>query len=112
MLTTTHTSELLSVKEVAARLRLHPMTVRRKIESGELPAFQLGGPGTSVRISAGELDAWLEQRSTSGSGSLVDTVSGSALGRGSFVGTPAERDESSARPARQSSSSQLAGDER
>ena len=59
MLTNAHTRELLTVKEVAARLGLHPMTVRRKIREGELRAMQLGGKGSSVRVPADALDAWL-----------------------------------------------------
>jgi excisionase family DNA binding protein len=51
---------LLSVAEAAKLLGLHPMTVRRKIRAGQLPAVQLGGSGTAIRIPAGELDAWLE----------------------------------------------------
>jgi excisionase family DNA binding protein len=59
MLTDAHTRELIPVKEVAARLRLHPMTVRRMIDDGRLPAVQLGGPGTAIRVDAGELNNWL-----------------------------------------------------
>jgi hypothetical protein len=29
------------------------------IYEGRLPALQLGGPGTSVRIDTGELEGWL-----------------------------------------------------
>lgn len=53
---------LLTVTEVADRLGLHPMTVHRKIKRGEIPAVQLGGPGTSIRVSLYELEAWLESR--------------------------------------------------
>jgi excisionase family DNA binding protein len=59
-LTHTHERRLLSVKEVAARLGLHPMTVRSKIRRGEIPARQLGGPGTAIRVDAAELEAWLD----------------------------------------------------
>jgi excisionase family DNA binding protein len=59
MLTNTHRRELLTVKETAARLGLHPMTIRRKIERGEIPAVQLGGPGTSIRIVEAELDLFI-----------------------------------------------------
>jgi hypothetical protein len=33
--------------------------VRRTIVRGELPAIQLGGPGTAVRIDTSELERWL-----------------------------------------------------
>ena len=60
MFTQAHSrDELLTVKEAAARLRVHPQSVRRMIEDGRLRAFQLGGPGTAVRIDARELEAWL-----------------------------------------------------
>jgi excisionase family DNA binding protein len=42
--------ELLTVKETASLLRLHPITVRRMIEQGAIPAVQLAGKGTSIRI--------------------------------------------------------------
>jgi len=53
------TSELLTIKETAAMLRVHPMTVRRMITDGRLPAVQLGPPGTLIRIPRDELDARL-----------------------------------------------------
>lgn len=59
MLTTANSRGLLTVNEVAARLRLHPMTVRRMIGDGRLPAVQLGGPGTSIRVDPVELEHWL-----------------------------------------------------
>jgi excisionase family DNA binding protein len=58
MLTEAH-RELLTVKETAQLLGLHPMTVRKMIAQGRLPALQLGGPGTSVRVPADELEQWL-----------------------------------------------------
>ena len=42
-------SEYLSVAEVASKLGVSAPTVRRKIAEGEIPAAQLGGPGSSVR---------------------------------------------------------------
>jgi excisionase family DNA binding protein len=59
MLTETHEGSLLTVKEAAALLGLHPMTVRKMIRQQRLPAVQIGGPGTSVRIPADELEQWL-----------------------------------------------------
>src|SRR4051794_33268110 len=49
----------LAVKQVAHELGISPATVRRRIEAGELPAVQLGGPGSAVRIPRAALDAWL-----------------------------------------------------
>lgn len=49
----------LQVKEVAALLDLHPVTVRRKILRGEIPAYRLGPKGAAVRVDRRELDEWL-----------------------------------------------------
>jgi excisionase family DNA binding protein len=56
----------LTVKEVARRLDLHEITVRRKIAAGEIPALQLGGPGCAVRVFEDELSRWLEDHRNSG----------------------------------------------
>ena len=40
-------------------LDVAPITIRRRIESGELPTVQLGGPGSALRIPRAGLDAWL-----------------------------------------------------
>jgi excisionase family DNA binding protein len=49
----------LQVKEVARMLDLHPVTVRRKIRRGELPAYRLGPKGAAVRVDRTELEQWL-----------------------------------------------------
>lgn len=51
--------EYLTIAEVALRLGISVPTVRRKIAAGELPAVQLGGPGTAIRIPHARLEAWL-----------------------------------------------------
>jgi excisionase family DNA binding protein len=51
---------LLTVDQAAERLGLSRRTVQRKIASGEIPAFQLGGRGTAIRIDERELERWLE----------------------------------------------------
>lgn len=50
---------LLSVAETAALLGVSVRQVRRLIASGELPALQLGGPGSAIRIDPDELRQWL-----------------------------------------------------
>lgn len=47
-------SQFLTVPEVADLLRVTPMTVRRWIKSGRLPASQIG---RDYRIQAGDVDA-------------------------------------------------------
>ena len=81
MLTEADRSELLTVKEAASLLRLHPMTIRKKIAADELPALQPSGPRSSVRIDASELEDWLHR----------ERVSGAAIARRSPAG-PAARD--------------------
>ena len=44
---------------MAMELGVSSSTIRRKVESGELPATQLGGPGSTIRIPAEGLRAWL-----------------------------------------------------
>lgn len=53
------TDEMLSVKEVADRLRVSTRWVYRRLKSGELAHFRLAGV---IRISAGELQRWLADR--------------------------------------------------
>jgi excisionase family DNA binding protein len=57
---TTQRREFLSVQEVAARLNVHPETIRRKIAEGSIPAVRLGDArNASLRIPAEALTALL-----------------------------------------------------
>ena len=50
----------MTVEEAAELLRVHSSTVRRKIRSGELPAYRLGtDPHSELRIKRGDLEQWL-----------------------------------------------------
>lgn len=53
---------LLTLKEAATFTGLHPDTLWRKVRRGEVPAIQLGGRGTSIRIDERELERWLYSR--------------------------------------------------
>jgi excisionase family DNA binding protein len=53
-------TRLLTVKEAAYKLRVSPLTIRRRISAGELEALQLGGPGKPLRIAPGALEALLQ----------------------------------------------------
>ena len=53
---------LLSVREVAARLRVSERQVRRLIPAGALPALKLGRKRAAVRVDERELEAWLYGR--------------------------------------------------
>ena len=48
--------ELLTVNEVAERLKVHPITVRRHIKAGRLRALRAG---RSIRVRASDLEAFL-----------------------------------------------------
>jgi len=50
---------LLTIAETARRLKVSDATVRRMIADGRLPALQLGGPGTSIRVDSSALESWL-----------------------------------------------------
>jgi excisionase family DNA binding protein len=51
---------LLTVDEVASRLRLSRGTVYRKVREGTLPALRLGNNGhDAIRVDGRELDRWL-----------------------------------------------------
>jgi len=57
---TTQRRDFLSVQEAAARLNVHPETVRRRIADGEIPAVRLGDAHNSpMRIPVDGLNAWL-----------------------------------------------------
>lgn len=49
---------LLTPKEVAARLQVHPRTVYRLIDSGELEGYAIGG---SIRIDEAAYNAYIER---------------------------------------------------
>ena len=66
--------------QVAERLQVSEPTVRRILERGEVPAFQLGPPGSSVRVDVGALDAWLQGCDDDPAGSLKMATSSRSLG--------------------------------
>jgi excisionase family DNA binding protein len=51
--------ELLTTAEVAERLRVTQRTVRGWVADGTIPAIQLGGAGTHLRIPAAGFERWL-----------------------------------------------------
>lgn len=46
-------NEMLTVEQAAARLGVHPSTIRKMIKAGTLPHSRLG---TAIRIKAADLD--------------------------------------------------------
>jgi len=51
--------KLLTVREVADYVGVHPQTIYGLVRNGELQALQPGGPGHSLRIAEEALQAWL-----------------------------------------------------
>jgi excisionase family DNA binding protein len=50
---------LLTLDEVAERLGVTRRTVERKIAAGLIPALQLGGRRSAIRVDERELEQWL-----------------------------------------------------
>ena len=50
--------ELLTVEEAAARLKMHPVTVRRLLREGQVPGRKVGV--RQWRVSAAALKAYIE----------------------------------------------------
>lgn len=55
-------ARLLTVRDVAERLRSNPETVRRWVRQGVLRAFRPGGTKLGYRISEAELERFLSNR--------------------------------------------------
>jgi excisionase family DNA binding protein len=60
---------LLTVAEVAGRLRTHPETVRRWMREGKLRGVRLGGPKLGWRVAEAELERFLADAGAPGTGS-------------------------------------------
>ena len=52
-------SEIMTLTEVAEYLHCHKITVYRMVQSGEIPAFQVG---SSWRLRREDIDRWIEDR--------------------------------------------------
>jgi len=51
--------EILTVKEVAEYLSIHPLTVHRHAREGKIPAFKIG---TDWRFHKKYLEKWIKQK--------------------------------------------------
>lgn len=63
--------EVLTIKEVAALLKLAEKTVYAMAQAGELPAFKIRG---QWRIKRSELDHWLDEQPRGGKSKGSDDV--------------------------------------
>jgi len=52
---------IMTVDQVAAYLKLHPLTIRRLAREGEIPAFKVG---RQWRVKRELLELWMEERSS------------------------------------------------
>lgn len=55
------TPDLVTVRDAAQRLAVSPLTIRRRIAAGKLPAVRLGGPGAPVRIRETDLQDYVDR---------------------------------------------------
>jgi excisionase family DNA binding protein len=53
------TGGIMTVSEVAAYLKVHPMTVYRLVRSNVLPCFRVG---SELRFSKADIDEWIRER--------------------------------------------------
>lgn len=51
--------ELLTIKEVAQKLKMHPDTIKRMLIAGKMPGYKIEG---SWRVKQDELERWIEDR--------------------------------------------------
>ena len=54
--------ELLTVQQVAARLKMNPETVRRWLREGKLRGYLLGGDRAGYRVAEQDLEAFIRSR--------------------------------------------------
>jgi excisionase family DNA binding protein len=54
--------EILTAKEVAEYLNIHPLTVHRYAREGRIPAFKIG---TDWRFHKNYIEKWIKQKVTS-----------------------------------------------
>ncbi len=52
---------LLTVPEVASRLRVHPESIRRWLREGRIHGVRIGGTRAGYRIPAGEVERFLKE---------------------------------------------------
>jgi len=57
----TKSKEILTAKEVAEYLHIHPLTVHRYAREGRIPAFKIG---TDWRFHTKYIEKWIKQKLT------------------------------------------------
>jgi excisionase family DNA binding protein len=64
-------SEILTAKQVAEYLHIHPLTVHRYAREGKIPAFKIG---TDWRFHRKYIENWIKQKVTSNFEKRVKTT--------------------------------------
>ncbi|MCA1646782.1 MAG: helix-turn-helix domain-containing protein [Chloroflexi bacterium] len=65
-------NELLTVQEVAARLKMNPETVRRWLRDGKLQGYLLGGDRGGYRVAESDLKEFMAGRRTAAEGQVLE----------------------------------------
>lgn len=82
------TGTFLTSAEVAERLKLNQQVVVRKLQIGEIPGYKIG---KDWRVSAEQLNAWLETRSNQNRPDPRVKVERTFFRDGKLTGIPAQR---------------------
>ena len=59
----TKDKEIMTAKEVAEYLSIHPLTVHKYAREGKIPAFKIG---TDWRFHKKHIERWIKEKSASG----------------------------------------------
>lgn len=57
--------QVMTVKDIAEYLDMHPMTIYKFVKEGRIPAFKVG---TSWRIKRESIQKWIKEREQSANG--------------------------------------------
>jgi excisionase family DNA binding protein len=61
----TKAKQVMTVKDIAEYLDMHPMTIYKFVKEGKIPAFKVG---TSWRIKRESMQKWIKEREQSANG--------------------------------------------
>ncbi len=73
-----HSTDWLSLAEASARLGVHPTTLRRWADAGQIPCFRT--PGGHRRFRSSDLSAWMQGQHSTGLVPQPDALVQSAVG--------------------------------
>lgn len=64
----TRSKQVMTVKDIADYLDVHPMTIYKYVREGKIPAFKIG---TSWRIRKDSIKKWMEQNEQRNNGGNI-----------------------------------------